>query len=216
MLKILTFVLGPVLTNSYLIADTNTGEAAVIDPAWDGELIVDAANENNWQIKSILLTHAHFDHMGGVAAVVKEVNGDVAVALHPDDRPLYDKQGGASLFGMHIESGPEPALPLHHHQLLQVGNYEFEVRYAPGHTAGHVIFYCLEEAVVFSGDVVFKDGIGRTDLPGGDYNTLIESIREQILTIPDHTRIFSGHGPESTVGEEKENNPFLSQDGFTL
>jgi hydroxyacylglutathione hydrolase len=130
-------------------------------------------------------------------------------ALHPADLPLWQAQGGAPLFGMHIEPGPRPELSLAHGQRLQVGAYEFEVRQAPGHTPGHVIFYCAAAGVAFCGDVIFLGSIGRTDLPGGSYGQLMNSIETQVLSLPDATRLLSGHGPETTVEYERRSNPFL-------
>lgn len=209
MLSIHTFVLGPVQTNSYLIADDDTGDAVVIDPAWDGHIILGEAQKLGWRIGNLWLTHAHFDHIGGAAEIVEGVNPPPHVALHPEDSTLWRNQGGASFFGMRIDPGPEPTIDLHQGQILNLGSKELEVRHAPGHTLGHVIFYCAQDAVVFCGDVIFRYSIGRTDLPGGDYNTLINSIRTQILTLPDETRLLSGHGPKTTVGEERVGNPFL-------
>ncbi len=209
MLEIISFSLGPVLTNTYLVADTSSGEAVVIDPADEGQIIVKEAEKHNWRISSIWLTHAHFDHLGGVAYVASGVDPTPSVALHPKDYPLWEAQGGAPFFGMRIDPGPEPTVELHHGQSLHVGSNQFEVRHAPGHTPGHVIFYCAVEQVLFCGDVIFQSSIGRTDLPGGDYHTLIRSIRSQVLTLPDETRLLSGHGLESTIGVEKVSNPFL-------
>jgi glyoxylase-like metal-dependent hydrolase (beta-lactamase superfamily II) len=123
--------------------------------------------------------------------------------------PLWQMKGGAPLFGMDIDPGPQPDTQLEQGQRLSVGEVEFEVRHAPGHTLGHVVFYCPAEAVMFSGDVIFYGSIGRTDLPGGDHQTLIHSIQTQILTLPNNTRLLSGHGPETTVGAERSGNPFL-------
>ena len=210
MLEIVTFVLGPVETNAYLIADTETGQAAAIDPAWDGETMVEAAQQRDWKITQVWVTHAHFDHMAGAAAIVDALNPKPAVALHPADRTLWQMQGGAPMFGMSIGPGPEITVWLSPGQMLQLGSYTFEVRHAPGHTPGHVVFYCAAQEVVFCGDVVFWGSIGRTDLPGGDYNTLIHSIQTQILSLPDETLLLSGHGPETTVGVERRENPFLT------
>jgi hydroxyacylglutathione hydrolase len=110
---------------------------------------------------------------------------------------------------MHIDPGPEPTIDLKHGQILRLGGNQFEVRHAPGHTQGHVMFYCPAEIVLFCGDVIFEGSIGRTDLPGGDFDTLISSIRSQILSLPDNTRLLSGHGPETTVGMERRSNPYL-------
>lgn len=209
MLEIVTFTLGPVMTNSYLVADPQTGEAVVIDPADEGKTIVDAARKRGWRIGNIWLTHAHFDHLAGAGGVADLIDPPPPVALHPEDYVLWRMQGGAPLFGMRIDPGPEPTVDLQHGQLLHLGGNLIEVRHTPGHTRGHVVFYCSQQKVVFCGDVIFNSSIGRTDLPGGDYDTLIKSIHTQILTLPDDTRLLSGHGPETSVGYERLVNPFL-------
>lgn len=210
MLEVLSMILGPVETNSYLAADSQTHEAIVIDPAWEGQLIAAEAQRRGWHITAIWLTHAHFDHIAGVAGISQKVKPPPPVALHSGDLPLWEAQGGAPFFGMRIDPGPRPTISLAHGQALQVGGYTFEVRHAPGHTPGHVVFYCSAERLVFCGDVIFMSGIGRTDLPGGSYPMLMNSIQTQILTLPDATRLLSGHGPETTVGQERLENPFLS------
>ena len=210
MLEILTFVLGPVGTNAYLVGEAESQQAVVIDPAWDGEFIVEEARQRGWHIEQLWLTHAHFDHIGGVSGIVNKLHPSPEIALHPADLPLYSVQGGAALFGMRIDTPPQPSVQLKHGQLLRLGMQVFEVRHCPGHTPGHVVFYCSTEKVVFCGDVIFWGSIGRTDLPGGDYDTLIHSIRTQILTLPDETRLLSGHGGETTVGVERCTNPFLA------
>jgi glyoxylase-like metal-dependent hydrolase (beta-lactamase superfamily II) len=209
MLSIVEFTLGPVQTNTYLIADPGTGEAVVIDPADRGDLIIAEAEKHRWRISNIWLTHAHFDHLAGAASIADRCAPPPPVALHPADYPLWRIQGGAPIFGMRIDPGPEPTIDLGHGQILHLGSNQFEVRHAPGHTPGHVVFYCPAENVLFCGDVIFNGSIGRTDLPGGDFNTLIASIESQVLTLPDKTRLLSGHGPETTVGMERRYNPFL-------
>jgi glyoxylase-like metal-dependent hydrolase (beta-lactamase superfamily II) len=209
MLEIVTFVLGPVQTNAYLVADPASGAAAVIDPAWDGEEIVQEAEQRGWHIGTIWLTHAHFDHLAGAGGVADRCNPPPPVALHPDDYPLWRAQGGAGFFGMHIDPGPEPTIDFTHGQVLWLGSNRFEVRHAPGHTPGHIVLVAPQEKVCFCGDVIFSGSIGRTDLPGGNYQALMQSIHQQILTLPDETRLLSGHGPETTVGEERKTNPFL-------
>jgi glyoxylase-like metal-dependent hydrolase (beta-lactamase superfamily II) len=173
-------------------------------------MIASEAAKRGWRVGSIWLTHAHFDHLAGAGGVADHVNPPPPVALHPDDYPLWRMQGGAMLFGMRIDPGPEPTVDLNHGMILHLGNYQFEVRHAPGHTPGHVILVCAEENLAFCGDVIFQGSIGRTDLPGGDYATLMDSIHQQVLTLTDETRLLSGHGPETTVGQERRNNPFLN------
>ena len=209
MLEIVPFTLGPFQTNAYLIADPDDGVAAVIDPAWDGTVILAEAQRRGWRIAHLWLTHAHFDHLGGAGAIADALNPLPPVALHPRDYPLWRMQGGAALFGMRIDPGPEPTIELTHGQRLRLGGAELEVRHTPGHTSGHVVFYLAAQSVAFVGDVIFRGSIGRTDLPGGDYDTLIHSINTQILTLPGATRLLSGHGPETTVETEKQTNPFL-------
>lgn len=209
MLEIVSLTLGPVETNAYLIADPDTKEAVVIDPAWEGRKITVELQRRGWRLVSLWLTHAHFDHLGGAAEVADAANPPPPVALHPADYTLWRASGGAGLFGFRIDPGPEPTIDLAHGQVLHLGENQIEVRHTPGHTPGHVVFYCSEEKVVFCGDLIFRMSVGRTDLPGGDFDTLINSIQTQILTLPDDTRLLSGHGPETTVGVERVYNPFL-------
>ena len=210
MLEIISMMLGPVQTNSYIVGDPRTKDAVVIDPADEGLRILDEAARRGWHIGSIWLTHAHFDHLAGAAEVADGSSPPPPVALHPQDYPLWRAQGGALLFGLKIDPGPEPTIDLEHGQILHLGRYRFEVRHAPGHTPGHVMFYCAEQKVLFCGDVIFQGSIGRTDLPGGDYQTLMNSIRTQVLSLPEDTRLLTGHGPETTVGLERRYNPFLT------
>jgi glyoxylase-like metal-dependent hydrolase (beta-lactamase superfamily II) len=209
-LSVVSFVLGPVQTNAYLVGDPSIKKAVVIDPAWDGEVIVREAERRDWQIEGIWLTHAHFDHTGGVAAVAKSGDSGIPVALHPEDMLLWRAQGGAAFFGFRsFDPGPEPSIELAHNMELHLGSHKFEVRSTPGHTAGHVIFIAREAQIAFSGDLIFRGSVGRTDLPGGDWNTLRRSIEEEVLTLPDETQLLSGHGPSTTVGHERRTNPFL-------
>ncbi len=211
MLDIVSFTLGPASTNAYLIADPDTKEAAVIDPAWDGHIILKAAQDRNWRIGHLWYTHAHFDHIGGAAAIADALNPLPHVALHPNDHVLWRAGGGGAVFGLNIDPGPEPTIDLVHGMTLKLGSNEFEVRFTPGHTRGHCVLYAAKENICFCGDLIFNESVGRTDLPGGDFATLEKSIREQIFTLPNETRLLSGHGPETTVGHEKRFNPFVSE-----
>jgi hydroxyacylglutathione hydrolase len=221
MLEIVNFVLGPVRTNSYLLADPGTREAAVIDPAWDGDLILQEAQQRGWRIGHLWYTHAHFDHIGGAAAIADGLNLLPLVALHPADHGLWRAEGGAPLFGFRIDPGPEPTIDLYQGQILQLGSAHLEVRYTPGHTEGHCVFYVPPVAsesgtgLCFSGDLIFLNGVGRTDLPGSDADALVRSIKTQIYNLPDETRLLPGHGSETTVGHEKRSNPFVDDSPLT-
>lgn len=217
MLEIVSFTLGPAQTNAYLVADSDTKEAAVIDPAWDGRVILQAAQTRGWRIGHLWYTHAHFDHIGGAAAIADALNPLPLVALHPNDHVLWRAGGGGAFFGFDIDPGPEPTIDFVHGMKMKLGSVEFEVRFTPGHTPGHCILYVpsvdaraeRSRSVCFCGDLIFAGSVGRTDLPGGDWGALEKSIHEQIFTLPDDTRLLSGHGPETTVGEEKRSNPFV-------
>ncbi|MBK9927992.1 MAG: MBL fold metallo-hydrolase [Anaerolineales bacterium] len=209
MFEIVSFTLGPVQTNAYLVADSETKEAVVIDPAWDGHIILQAAEKRGWRIGHLWYTHAHFDHIGGAGAIADALNPLPLVALHPNDHVLWRAAGGGALFGFNIDPGPEPTIDFAHGQTLKLGSYEFEVRFTPGHTTGHCVLYVASEKVCFCGDLIFNGSVGRTDLPGGSWETLLKSIKEQIFTMPDDTRLLSGHGLMTTVGNEKVSNPFL-------
>jgi glyoxylase-like metal-dependent hydrolase (beta-lactamase superfamily II) len=217
MLEIVTFTLGPAQTNAYLIADPETREAAVIDPAWGGHVILGEAQRRGWRIAHLWYTHAHFDHIGGAGAIADGLNPLPLVALHPADHALWRAEGGAPLFGLRIDPGPEPTIDLFDGQILQLGGARLEVRFTPGHTPGHCIFYVpgVDDSsiggVCFCGDLIFHDSVGRTDLPGSDADALVRSIRFQVYTLPDDTRLLPGHGPETNVGYEKKNNPFVNE-----
>jgi glyoxylase-like metal-dependent hydrolase (beta-lactamase superfamily II) len=214
MLEIVTLVLGPADTNTYLIADGENGDAAVIDPAWDGEVILGEAKERSWKIGQIWYTHGHFDHFGGAAAISAGLDPRPVVGLHPDDHDLWKTGGGGELFGFQIKTGPEASIDLSREQTLWLGGLRFDVRHTPGHTPGHCILYCATAGVLFSGDLIFQGGVGRTDLPGGDWDALVKSIRELVYNLPESTRILPGHGPGTTVGREKKSNPFVTGDEF--
>jgi glyoxylase-like metal-dependent hydrolase (beta-lactamase superfamily II) len=208
-LEIVSFTLGPVQTNAYLIAEPESGDAAVIDPAWDGDIILAEARKRGWRIAHLWYTHAHFDHIGGAAAIADALNPLPIVALHPADHDLWKAAGGGPMFGFHIDPGPEPTIDFSQGQFLHLGNNHIEVRHTPGHTPGHVVICCADAGICFCGDLIFAGSVGRTDLPGGSWDELVQSIQKQIYSLPDHTRLLSGHGPETTVGKEKGSNPFV-------
>lgn len=207
-IEIVTLVLGPLENNTYLAADLATRQAVVIDPSFGSQAVLDEAAARGWQIQQIWLTHAHFDHIAGVGEICVAFQPPLKVGLHPLDLSLWEDKGHAEQFGVPIDPLPAPTLWFAHGQALTLGQEVFEVRYVPGHTRGHVAFY-HSSGVMLVGDLIFKNGVGRTDLPGGDFETLLTSINDQMLTLPDPTRLLPGHGPETTVGEERLYNPFL-------
>lgn len=209
-LEIIPFFLGAIENNTYLVAEPLSGSAAVVDPSFDIQPVADEIRRRGWSLTAIWLTHAHFDHIAGVGDLLHALGSTAPVALHPADLPLYHNGGGARLFGFTLSQLPEPKIFLAHDQHILLGAHSLQVRHTPGHTAGHVIFYSADENAAFCGDLIFYHGIGRTDLPGGNYANLEKSIRSQVYVLPPATRLLSGHGPETTVGEESRHNPFVS------
>jgi len=199
--------LGVIQTNCYVVGCEETKEGVVIDPGDQADKILEVIEADGLTIKYILNTHAHFDHIMANADLVNALG--VPLALHPLDLPLLRANGGAALFGMDAPPSPDPDLELAEGDTISFGTHTFEVIYTPGHTVGHVSFYEAKEAIIFDGDVLFAGGIGRTDLPGGDYETLMNSINEKLMVLPDETVVCSGHGPVTTIGRERASNPWL-------
>jgi glyoxylase-like metal-dependent hydrolase (beta-lactamase superfamily II) len=198
---------GPLQANCYLIGCEKTRRGAVIDPGDEAGRILEAAEDAGLTVTHVLLTHAHFDHIAAAAEVVRATGAQLA--LHPEDLPILRSGGGARLFGIQPPPIPEPTLLLKPGQELSIGEITLRVLHTPGHSPGHVSFYAPEEGVIFDGDVLFAFGIGRADLPGGSYDTLMHSINEQLMRLPDRTRVYSGHGPVTTIGRERASNPWL-------
>jgi hydroxyacylglutathione hydrolase len=192
--------------NAYLVRCNGSGPAVVIDPGGEAPMMAEALEGQT--LEAILLTHAHLDHIEGVAELKRRTGAPIY--LHPADRPLYDRvTAQAAAFGVEIEEPPPPDRELADNQQIRLGECSFEVRHVPGHSPGHVLFYVAEAAAAFVGDIVFAGSIGRTDLPGGDYGQLLRGIRERVLSLPDDTRLYPGHGPDTNVGHERVGNPFL-------
>ena len=208
MLLIDHLVLGMVSTNTYLAADSETGDCVVIDPADNAEMVRNKAEELGWIIREIWVTHAHFDHIYGIPGLAA-LNPEIVIRLPKNDLELYEAKGGSRWFSLPETDYPPATDILRGGDELRVGNNVLRVLDAPGHTSGHVMFYCEDENVLFSGDVIFAGSIGRTDLPGGDHQTLIQSIEKQVMSLPAETRILSGHGEETTVGKERQSNPYV-------
>ncbi|MBI2821816.1 MAG: MBL fold metallo-hydrolase, partial [Acidobacteria bacterium] len=190
----------------YLLACAETGKAALVDPGDEAEDLLDVAVARGWQIQQILLTHAHIDHITGVG--LARQRHPVPIYLHRDDLFLYQSLAEQGLkFGVSLQPPPPVDHFFNHGEIVNWGQLRAEVIHTPGHTRGGV---CLKiDDLLIAGDTLFAGSIGRTDLPGGDYAALIESIRKRLLVLPDPTRVFSGHGPPTTIGEERRANPFL-------
>jgi glyoxylase-like metal-dependent hydrolase (beta-lactamase superfamily II) len=206
-LEVVAIPNGTFAQNCYLVHPRGSPDAAIVDPGEESDRILAETARRGLRITAIWLTHAHIDHVMGVAAV-KEATG-APISLHPADRLLYDNAPTQGLwFGLQIGQLPAPDLELHHGEVLTLGDVTLEVRHLPGHSPGHVVF--VAPGVVIGGDVLFAGSIGRTDLPGGDLETLLEGLRRELLTLPDETVVYSGHGPPTTIGVERNTNPFLT------
>lgn len=207
-MQILTFEDGPFAQNTYLVLCSDGISAVLIDAGAGTGKALDRVEAEGRTLEAILLTHAHLDHIDGLAEAKRRASAPTY--LHPADRVVFDHgKASATMYGLPFETPPPPDHPIAEGETFSFGGDEFDVRFAPGHAPGHVIFVARSEPVAFVGDVVFAGSIGRTDLPGGDLKTLMESIRGQVLTLPDGTRLLPGHGPETTVEWERRHNPFL-------
>lgn len=205
-MKVIQIPGGQFVENCYLVIDESRKACAVIDPGEQSGLVLHALGASGALPAGIWITHAHVDHVLGVPALAAATGAPVY--LHPADRSLYDAvPDQASWFGLTADPPAPPDRALNAGDRLAVGSLAFEVRHAPGHSPGHVVF--VGEGAAFVGDVLFQGSIGRTDLPGGDYDTLMESIARELLALPDSTIVYAGHGPPTTIGAERRTNPFL-------
>lgn len=208
-MKVRAFTGGGFAENGFLVVCDDTGATVAVDPGAAADRMADAIRSERLDLAAVLLTHAHLDHVEGIH-LIRAAVPDVPIWLHPADRRLYDAVAQqAAAFGLEVPAQPEPTDALEHGQRFTFGSCGFDVRFAPGHAPGHVIFVSEAEGLALVGDVVFQGSIGRTDLPGGDFYTLMRSIREQVLTLPDTMVLHPGHGPATTVGAERRGNPFL-------
>ncbi len=206
-MEIVTLPLGPLKANAYLLIEGN--EVVAVDPGGEGEDLAAALAARGWELTAVWLTHAHFDHVGGITGLLRAA-GTVPIYLHPADEQLFHHAvEAAAHWDIAIEAPPTEYVALTHGETLTSGSISARVLHTPGHAPGHVAFYLESLGTVLSGDALFKGSIGRTDLPYGDHEELLKSIRRELLTLPAETRVLPGHGEPSTVAEETANNPFL-------
>ncbi|MBD3278837.1 MAG: MBL fold metallo-hydrolase [Candidatus Aegiribacteria sp.] len=198
---------GPLEVNCYILGCPDTGEALVIDPGGDGPRISGMLRKRKLTPAGIVNTHGHFDHIGGNAYLMNQYSA-ISLYMHREGVPFLLNAGEhADYWGMPFQDSPEPTDILQGGEVLMIGNLEVEVVHTPGHSPGGISLLIPGHA--FTGDTLFQGSVGRTDLPGGNHELLIKSIREKLLVLPDDTVIHPGHGPESTIGTEKRSNPFL-------
>lgn len=208
------FTFNPLGENTYIVWDEQSRDAAIVDAGMysreECEQIRSFLTDSNLNLRFIWGTHAHIDHIFG-NWWIKQEYPDVPYWLHADDVKMIQRsETMAALWNLNYTPSPEPDAYLSHHQILQLGNSTYEVRFVPGHAPGHVIFVNHTENYALVGDCVFQGSIGRTDLPGGNHEQLLQKIREEIFTLPATMTLYSGHGPATTVDHEIRHNPFFN------
>lgn len=211
--RIHSFTLGPYETNCYVVS-TAAGDAWIVDASFDPDPIIEHVRAEGLRVRAIVLTHAHIDHIAGVADVVRALRAPDApplpVWIHEAERDwLHDPMLNLSAFsGMEV-TAPGPDRLLKHGETLELGGTQWQVRHTPGHSPGGITLYCAALRTALVGDALFAGSVGRTDFPGCSMEQLSRSIRTQLYTLPDDTRVLPGHGPETTIGREKRGNPFV-------
>jgi glyoxylase-like metal-dependent hydrolase (beta-lactamase superfamily II) len=197
---------GPLQVNCFLVACPKTRDAMVIDPGEEGTRILHLAKSEGVKISKVVNTHAHFDHIGANRQLIDGTAAELM--LHEADLPLLQNaRNHAEVYGLTVSPSPEPDRLLGQGDTFEVGEYSFRVFHVPGHSPGGICL--LSDGHLFVGDVLFAGSIGRTDLPGGDFDTLVEGVREHLLGLPDGTIVHPGHGPDTTIGRERQMNPFV-------
>lgn len=205
-LQVELLVVGPLMTNCYIAWDDSVGVGAIIDPGDDADIIITMVKELGVQVDRILATHCHFDHIAAVAALKRELELEF-IAHEGDLFFVEDGKEAARKWGFDIEQPPKPDRFIEDGDKIEVGNFSLEVLHTPGHSPGGVSF--LHNKIIFAGDCLFQGSIGRTDFRMGSLEELAKSIRTKLYTLPDNTLVYTGHGPVTTIGDEKAHNPFV-------
>ncbi len=206
--KIKTLEVGPLDVNCYILWDEETRDSVIIDPGGDAPVIEREVRAEGLDVMYVLNTHGHFDHVGADGEVKERFN--VPLGIHRADAALLEKAPEhAWFFGLRAEAQPAPDFFLEDNGVVETGPLRLEVLHTPGHTPGGVCLYMREEGILFSGDTLFAGSVGRTDLEGGSTETLLHSIRTRLLTLDDSVTVFPGHGPATTIGDERRHNPYL-------
>lgn len=209
-IKIKSLTLGPFATNAYLVADTQTNNAVLIDPVDDAPAILRAAEVEGWQIQLMIATHAHLDHVLASDPLKQQL--DIPFLIHEECEALLAE---IPLQGLYFGLGQLPAaakpdrLLKSESEVIKLDSLRLTSLYTPGHAPGHLSFYLAGHKILFSGDTLFAGSIGRTDLPGGDHDLLMKSITEQLMTLGDDVRVLPGHMGATTIGRERKSNPFI-------
>ena len=200
-------VVGPIQANCYIVGCDETKEAAVIDPGDDADIILAKLKKSSLAAKYLINTHGHFDHVGA-NKVLKEKTGGAIVIHRADAHMLGDLSKAAATWGMRVQDSPPPDMEVDEGDILTVGSIELKVLHTPGHSPGGISL--VGKGAVFVGDTLFMGSIGRTDFPGGDYQTLISSVRDKLFPLGDDMTVYCGHGPSTTIGRERKFNPFFN------
>lgn len=210
-MRIISLVVGPISTNCYIVACERSGEAAVIDPGFnrsDEGIVLEKIHSLKLSVKHIINTHGHVDHISGNMKLKRETGASIMVHIYDADMLVDPMRNGSIMMGLNVVS-PPPDIMLQDGDEIRIGKLRIKVLHTPGHTPGSISLYIEEEGVVFTGDTLFAGSIGRTDFPGSSYEKIMSSIREKLLSLPDDTRVYPGHGPWTTIGIERRENPFL-------
>lgn len=201
-----TLPVGPIMANCFIVGCQETMQAAIIDPGDEAEKILQSVNDSNLEVKTIINTHGHFDHVSANKGIHAATNAPILI--HALDAPMLEHiSASAANWGLSAENSPVPERTLNDGDTIVFGRITLKVLHTPGHTPGGISLFA--EGHVFVGDTLFAGSIGRTDFPGGDFATLKSSIQDKLFTLGDDVRVYTGHGPETTIGHEKQHNPFV-------